>query len=301
MIAESTSQPTFSAEDLKRNYERLRADLNVVQNELDQALGVWRALLASEKEEYQKLIQDREAAWQRDENQWEQDRQGYENKVAELEKFFKQQVADTEQKAVSALDELDAAWQQERSRWQQTVSYQAKETRQREDLQSITTQQLQQRVAELTDENGRLQTQLVETQTALTHQDQHLRDQIAALEGQVSAWQAEKSSWQQSLSERLHQARLNEEAWTAERQQKDAWIGSLQQELVHLEGRLRQSEATRRSQQQQLEQYIGSLEKQVTSLSDFIQQVIPQMHPLRRKTDHPFNPAFVNTFPRAGN
>ena len=128
--------PVFTPEDLRKNFERLQTDLNVVQNELDQALGVWRTILDGEKLEFKKLLEDREKIWDRDEMQWQKDQQGYRQKIDELETYFKNQLAVTEKNAVRALNELDAAWQQERLRWQETLAQQSKETRQNVELQN---------------------------------------------------------------------------------------------------------------------------------------------------------------------
>src|SRR4051812_37119145 len=111
----------LSPEDLHLQFERLRADMNIVQNELEQALGVWRSILGSEKQEAKKTLEDYEKRWEMEESQWQKDRQAYELKIQELEAFFKDQLTSTEKNAVRALTELDTAWQQERQRWQQTV------------------------------------------------------------------------------------------------------------------------------------------------------------------------------------
>src|SRR5437879_1057182 len=103
------TQAPFSLEDLRQNYERLQADLQIVQNELDQALGVWRSILAGEKQEFKKLLSNHQQAWDRDDQQWQKDRLAYEQKIKDLEEFFTKQLAATEQHAVRALNELDSA------------------------------------------------------------------------------------------------------------------------------------------------------------------------------------------------
>src|SRR4029077_20454587 len=142
--------------------ERLQADLRIVQNELDQALGVWRSILTTEKQEFKKLLEDHQKAWDRDDQNWQKDRFAYEQKIKELEDLFNKQLTATEQNAVRALNELDSAWQQERARWQQTLTQQTRDTRQREELQNASQQQLQQRAAQLEEENSHLQTRLSE-------------------------------------------------------------------------------------------------------------------------------------------
>src|SRR5258707_15710601 len=122
-MANETSA-VFTPEDLQKNIDRLQSDLSVVQNELDQALKVWRPLLASEKQESRKLMDDHAAGWDRDEIQWQKDRQAYEQKIQELETFFQEKLTLTDKNAIHALNELDAAWQQERTRWQSTFTLQ---------------------------------------------------------------------------------------------------------------------------------------------------------------------------------
>jgi chromosome segregation ATPase len=283
MITDAKDTPP--TDDLRTHFERLQADLNIVQNELDQALTVWRAILSTEKQEFKKLLEDREKVWDREEATWQKDRQAYEQKIADLEAFFNKQITTTEQNAVRALNELDAAWQAERLRWQQTVGQDAKEVRQRDELQKVSLQQLEQRVAQLEDENNRLRASQSELHQTYAGQEQQLQAQISTLEAQLNEWQAEKNAWQQSLSERMNELRQNEDLWMAERQQKESLILSLQQDLVNVERRLRAAEASYRPQPSQLESYVGQLESQIASLQDFLQKVLPPSHPLRRRND----------------
>src|SRR4051794_9755672 len=106
--------PAFSPEDLLKNFQRLQSDLALIQNEFNQALDVWRTILTSEKQDFQRVLAERETAWDREEAQWQKDRDIYQQKVSDLETYFNEQLRETEKKAVHALNELDAAWQQER-------------------------------------------------------------------------------------------------------------------------------------------------------------------------------------------
>ena len=286
-------EAVFTPEDLRENFERLQADLNVVQNELDQALGVWRTLLSAEKQEFKKILSDREKAWSRDETQWEKDRQAYEQKIQDLESFFSSQLNTTEKNAVRALNELDAAWQQERARWQQTLAQQVKDFRQNEELQKVAQQHLERQLAQMTEANAQIQASPTESQarhaethSAYTGQEQQWQDYTTSLESQVAHLQAEKASWQQSLSERFQ-----------DQQQNAALIQTLQQQVVTLEARLRESTQTQQAQERQVENYVVSLEKQIASLQEFIQQVLPS-HPMRRKSDSSLGPG--NPSPHLG-
>src|SRR5690349_21837665 len=96
-----TDNPTtLTPEDLQDNIHRLRTDLQVIQNELDQALTVWRTILATEKQEFKKLLDEREKTWDRDESQWQKDRQAYQQKIIETGDFFTRQLSTTEKNAV---------------------------------------------------------------------------------------------------------------------------------------------------------------------------------------------------------
>jgi chromosome segregation ATPase len=242
----------FTPEDLRKNYERIQSDLNVIQNELDQALGVWRAILATEKEEFKKVLEDREKTWDREQAQWDKDRQAYEAKIQDLETFFQQQLSNTEKNAVRALNELDSAWQQERLKWQQTVALQVKDARQQLELQGASHQQLEQRAAQLAAENARLQARAEES---------------ARLETQLGEWQSEKTVWQQAYSER------------------EAVVQSLKQERDALETQLQDVERESSISRQELETYTDTLETQVASLQELLQQLLLPTHPLRRKND----------------
>jgi chromosome segregation ATPase len=277
--------PVFSPEDILENFQRLRTDLSVVQNELDQALSVWRAILSSEKQEFKKQLEDREKEWDREESVWQKDRQAYEQKVQELEAFFHKQLVATEKNAVRALNELDTAWQQERLRWQQTVAVDSKESRQREELQNATQQQMEQHLTQLTEENQQLRAFRAEAQAAQNTVEQQFKGHISALEAQLAGWQAEKGAWQESLSERISHLRQNEENWAAERQQKESLIQSLQQQKTTADIRLRESEQEKSSLQDQFGEYINTLETQISVLQELVQQLTPPSHPLRRKSD----------------
>jgi chromosome segregation ATPase len=293
-------QPSLSPQDLRKNFERLQAELTVVQNELDQALTVWRTILMSERQEFKNILEEHEKNWEREENQWQKDRMAYEEKIQQLESFFTQQQQATEKNAVRALNELDTAWQQERDRWQQTLAQQVKETREQLEAQAASHQRLEQRAAELSLENERIVARQAETQAAYGGQEQQWAERVTLLEAQIANWEAEKTSWQQSLTERLNETQNQKSEWTTERAEKDALIQQLQEEIVILEQRVRESEHTRQSQDHELETYISTLETQIASLQDFIQHVIPPAHPLRRKTD-PVAPlsALGPTLPRA--
>jgi hypothetical protein len=262
-------QTPFSPENLRKNFDRIQSDLNLVQTELDQALGVWRAILASEKEEFKKILEDREKTWDRDQTQWEKDRLAYEQKIQDVESFFTQQLATTEKNAVRALNELDAAWQQERQRWQQTVAQQTKDARQQIELQSVSHQQLEQRVADLNQENAELRAQL-----------EHLTTENA----QQTDWQIEKSAWQQALSER------------------QALIHHLQDQVIALEEQRQVTEDAQRVRHEDLESYTNSLETQVASLQELLQQMLLPSHPLRRQADRLWTGGDrVASIPRATN
>jgi chromosome segregation ATPase len=271
MITDQT--PTVSPEDLQKNYLRLRTDLDIVQNELEQALTVWRAILENEKQEFHKTLQERATVWDREETQWEKDRTAYEQKIEELEKSFHKHLTETEQNAVRALDELDGAWQKEREKWQATFEQQARAAQEQDQSRHQTYQQLEAQLANVQKENTLLNGRL---------------DVMNNLETQLAGWQQEKAAWQQTFSERLRDMQQQQSLWADERQQKDSLIRSLQEDLVAMERRVHDAETTQRTQQQNLDDYVNSLETQIAALQEFITQIIPPAHPMRRKTDHLF-------------
>ena len=264
--------PVFTPEDVRKNFERIQTDLNVVQNELDQALGVWRAILDGEKKEFAKLLEDREKDWDKDEQLWQRDQQAYRQKIDELETYFKNQLTVTEKNAVRALNELDAAWQQERLRWQETVAQQTTEFRQTSELQTVSQQQLELRLAQLLEENTQLRSHL---------------EQIAPMETAMTEWQAEKAAWQQSLSDHLDQHRQAEENWALERQDKELAIQSLQEQLAEAQQHLQQTDQSQTKQEDHVHVFMNTLETQVTALQDFVNQMF---QPRRRKSDATFQP-----------
>jgi chromosome segregation ATPase len=183
--------PAFSPEDLRKSFERLQTDLNIVQSELEQALGVWRSILLTEKQEFQKVLDDREKAWAQEEAQWQKDREAYEQKVHELETYFKDQLLTTEKRAVHALNELDAAWQQERSRWQETINQKTEEFRQTDDIRNDARHQIEKRIEDLEAENAQLRerserlTQSAQDSLAKDAEIQRLQEHIASLQNQT--------------------------------------------------------------------------------------------------------------------
>src|SRR5579864_4857159 len=100
-------------QNLSASVESLRSDLENVQRELDQALGVWRSALVNEKKEFQTLLQSKQLAWNEQDEAWAREREAYERKIAELETHFQTQLAVTEANALKALTDLDEAWQRD--------------------------------------------------------------------------------------------------------------------------------------------------------------------------------------------
>ena len=155
---EALSEAPLTA-DLPQTLTRLRSDLENVQRELDQALGVWRNALIAEKKEFQSLLQAKQLAWNEQESEWQRQRLAYEQEIQELESFFKTELAAREQHGVQALNELDDSWQRDKLLWDQAATRRVKELEQREALWRAENQKQESRIQELQEKIARLESE----------------------------------------------------------------------------------------------------------------------------------------------
>jgi len=186
MISESSA--VFAS--LADSVQHLRSDLENVQRELDQALGVWRAALIAERKEFQSLIQAQKDAWTQQDIQWQQEKATYEKKIHEAEEAFRKQLGQTEQNALRALNDLDDAWQRDKLIWNQNQSRRIKELENREtawakeqDKQQKALQELRDREVRWTAEREQQDFLIQKLQEQLTQ----MQSQEGGLENQTQA------------------------------------------------------------------------------------------------------------------
>lgn len=186
MITEEPSSSAVTLENLGQSWERLRADLDVIQRELDQALSSWRSFLANEKKEFKGFVEAKQKIWDGQETEWQAQRAGYERKIQDLEEFFTSQLTASEQNAVKALNELDDSWQRDKILWQQSLGQRVKESHERETLWAAECQRQEHTIQELRDRILQLQLQVLEGASPAPSSSASVEDSVAALESHVN-------------------------------------------------------------------------------------------------------------------
>jgi Skp family chaperone for outer membrane proteins len=115
MITETSS--TVVPPEVFENIQTLNGQVENLQRELTQALEVWQATLADEKQKFEELLARKELAFQEQDGQWARQNQAYEERLAEMKTEFETRLSQTEQNATRALSDLDDAWQRDKLEW----------------------------------------------------------------------------------------------------------------------------------------------------------------------------------------
>src|SRR5690242_11993758 len=118
MITEpSASGATPVPSEIAESIGKVHSDVQKLQQELHQALEVWRSTLAAERSHFEDLLKHKELAWAEQENQWAQQSREYEQRLSDLKTDFEARLKQTEQNAAHALAELDDDWQRDKLEW----------------------------------------------------------------------------------------------------------------------------------------------------------------------------------------
>lgn len=257
MITETAEAPSLNS-----SLERLRSDFENVQRELDQALGVWRQALITEKRDFQSTLQAKQRAWDEQEEQWQLQRRAYDEKILALQTTFQEQLTTTEQNALKALNELDDSWQRDKLLWSQDANRRIKELEMHETNNLVEIEKLQARIHELENQP-----------VAPTNSEYH-----AALDMQ-QAWETDRRVWQTSVRETVQQLHEREALWQAEREHKDMALLKVQEYLVALQSQLAAIQDRQTAAPDFLESYLSSIENQISVIESFV-QLAPPLDPL---------------------
>lgn len=237
--------------------ERLRSDLENVQRELDQALGVWRQTLINEKREFQSKIQGHQRAWEDDENRWQDQRKAYEDRVIQLETAFQAQLTTSEQNALQSLNALDQAWQREKLNWHQAAQQKVTDLEKREAEWKLEQERLTVQVRDLEaqlDQARTLTPPVTLVEAGSTPEDVHM------------AWDRDRLVWQESLRQTSEVLQEREAAWKAERERHREFVESVQFQLSVLQTRLSELGPVADSTPLVFETAVSALENQVSAI-----------------------------------
>lgn len=274
-----THTPPEAVVTLSSTVERLRSDLENVQRELDQALGVWRQALITEKREFQTALVAKQRLWDDQETQWQRMRQSYEERILQLENNYQAQLQATEQNALRSLNDLDETWQRDKMTWHQGASQRMKDLEAEKTTWAAQEERLQSRIVELetrlteeTTERKRLEGLLAQPLSPATPPTPHPLDHInrAAVQDVQEAWETDRLTWQDLMRKTLEEIYEKENAWKANQERQQAFIDRMQDSLLDLEQKLVTLEGRNHGSHTILDYTVDSLENQVAVLASFI-------------------------------